>query len=77
MQTREPGTPSTAVASQRAVIKQVVAALVVRDDDVLCCQRTRHQAMPLKWEFPGGKIESGEQPAEPRCAANLKKNWAS
>lgn len=59
MQTGEP-VPSAAVASQPAVIKQVVAALVVRDDDVLCCQRTEHQAMPLKWEFPGGKIEPGE-----------------
>jgi 8-oxo-dGTP diphosphatase len=28
------------------------------------CQRTRHQTMPLKWEFPGGKIEEGEQPRD-------------
>jgi 8-oxo-dGTP diphosphatase len=41
-------------------MKQVVAALIVRDDKVLICQRTRHQTMPLKWEFPGGKIEPGE-----------------
>jgi 8-oxo-dGTP diphosphatase len=41
-------------------MKRVVAALIVRDDEVLICQRTRHQAMPLKWEFPGGKIEEGE-----------------
>ena len=27
-------------------------------------QRTRHQTMPLKWEFPGGKIEEGEQPRD-------------
>jgi len=31
---------------------------------VLVCQRTRHQTMPLKWEFPGGKIEEGEQPRD-------------
>ena len=43
-------------------MKQVVAALIVRDEQVLICQRTRHQSMPLKWEFPGGKIEAGEQP---------------
>jgi 8-oxo-dGTP diphosphatase len=42
-------------------MKQVVAALIVKDDKVLICQRTRHQAMPLKWEFPGGKIEPGEE----------------
>lgn len=41
-------------------MKQVVAALIVRQARVLICQRTRHQSLPLKWEFPGGKIESGE-----------------
>jgi 8-oxo-dGTP diphosphatase len=43
-----------------ALIKQVAAALIVREDEVLCCQRTEYQALPLKWEFPGGKIEAGE-----------------
>ena len=43
-------------------IKRVVAALIVKDDQILAGQRTRHQVMPLKWEFPGGKIEEGEQP---------------
>lgn len=41
-------------------MKQVVAALIVREGRVLICQRTRHQTLPLKWEFPGGKIEPGE-----------------
>ncbi len=45
-------------------MKQVTAALIVRDDKLLICQRTRHQPMPLKWEFPGGKIEYGEQPRD-------------
>ena len=43
-------------------MKRVVAALIFKDGKVLVCQRTRHQTMPLKWEFPGGKIEEGEQP---------------
>lgn len=43
-------------------MKRVVAALIVKDGKMLVCQRTRHQTMPLKWEFPGGKIEDGEQP---------------
>jgi 8-oxo-dGTP diphosphatase len=43
-------------------MKHVVAALIVKDGKMLVCQRTRHQTMPLKWEFPGGKIENGEQP---------------
>jgi 8-oxo-dGTP diphosphatase len=45
-------------------MKRVVAALIFKDGKVLVCQRTRHQTMPLKWEFPGGKIEEGEQPRD-------------
>lgn len=45
-------------------MKRVVAALIVKDGKILVCQRTKHQTMPLKWEFPGGKIEEGEQPRE-------------
>jgi 8-oxo-dGTP diphosphatase len=45
-------------------MKRVVAGLIVKDGKVLVCQRTRHQTMPLKWEFPGGKIEEGEQPRD-------------
>jgi 8-oxo-dGTP diphosphatase len=44
------------------MMKRVVAALIVKDGKILVCQRTKHQTMPLKWEFPGGKIEEGEQP---------------
>jgi len=45
-------------------MKRVVAAIIVHDGEVLVCQRTRHQTMPMKWEFPGGKIEEGEQPRD-------------
>ena len=45
-------------------MKRVVAALIWKDGKLLICQRTRHQVMPLKWEFPGGKIEEGEQPRD-------------
>jgi 8-oxo-dGTP diphosphatase len=45
-------------------MKRVVAALIAKDGRLLVCQRTRHQTMPLKWEFPGGKIEEGEQPRD-------------
>ncbi|HUI84080.1 MAG TPA: (deoxy)nucleoside triphosphate pyrophosphohydrolase [Candidatus Binatia bacterium] len=45
-------------------MKQVAAALIVRGEEVLCCQRTEYQALPLKWEFPGGKIEAGEEARE-------------
>ena len=45
-------------------MKRVVAALIEKDGKLLICQRTRHQTMPLKWEFAGGKIEDGEQPRD-------------
>jgi 8-oxo-dGTP diphosphatase len=45
-------------------MKRVVAALIFKDGKILVCQRTRHQTMPLKWEFPGGKIEEGDQPRD-------------
>jgi 8-oxo-dGTP diphosphatase len=45
-------------------MKQVVAALIFDGEKILVCQRTRHQTMPLKWEFPGGKIEEGERPRD-------------
>jgi 8-oxo-dGTP diphosphatase len=43
---------------------EVVAGLIVRDRRVLICQRSASAKFPLKWEFPGGKIEPGEDPAE-------------
>ena len=42
--------------------KLVVAGLVVRDGRVLISQRRADQALPLQWEFPGGKVEAGEAP---------------
>jgi 8-oxo-dGTP diphosphatase len=40
---------------------RVVAALLQREDGkVLITQRRPQAFMPLKWEFPGGKVEPGE-----------------
>jgi 8-oxo-dGTP diphosphatase len=41
----------------------VVAGLMARDGRVLITQRRADQALPLQWEFPGGKVEPGEAPA--------------
>ncbi len=41
-------------------IRYVVAALILRGDSVLICQRRADQPMAHKWEFPGGKMEPGE-----------------
>jgi 8-oxo-dGTP diphosphatase len=40
----------------------VAAAFILQRGKILICQRTRHQPHPLKWEFPGGKLEPGETP---------------
>lgn len=41
----------------------VVAGIIEREGKILICQRTANQAHPMKWEFPGGKLEAGESPA--------------
>jgi 8-oxo-dGTP diphosphatase len=43
---------------------QVVAAILERDGRTLIGQRTPEQSHPLKWEFPGGKVEAGETPKQ-------------
>ena len=43
---------------------EVVAALIRRDGRFLICQRPENKARPFLWEFPGGKVEPGETPAE-------------
>lgn len=40
----------------------VVAGVIVRDGRILVCQRSRSAKFPLKWEFPGGKVQGGESP---------------
>jgi len=42
----------------------VVAAIILRDHKVLLTQRSPNTHLPLHWEFPGGKVEGGESPAE-------------
>ncbi len=42
----------------------VTAAVMERDGRILICRRRMDQDHPGKWEFPGGKLEPGEEPAE-------------
>jgi 8-oxo-dGTP diphosphatase len=42
----------------------VVAGLIQRNGLLLICQRRPDGAFPLKWEFPGGKVEPGETPVD-------------
>jgi 8-oxo-dGTP diphosphatase len=50
---------------------QVVAAIIERGGRILVGQRQASQSHPLKWEFPGGKVEPGETP-EAALARELK-----
>ena len=44
------------------MIRDVAAAVVVRDGRVLLARRKPGKRMAGYWEFPGGKIEAGETP---------------
>ncbi|NDA61756.1 MAG: (deoxy)nucleoside triphosphate pyrophosphohydrolase [Chitinophagia bacterium] len=38
----------------------VTCAIIENDGRILVTQRSEKMSLPLKWEFPGGKIEQGE-----------------
>jgi len=40
----------------------VACAIIEHDGMILAAQRSETMSLPLKWEFPGGKLESGETP---------------
>ena len=41
---------------------QVACAIIEHDGKVLAAQRSERMSLPLKWEFPGGKIHDREAP---------------
>jgi 8-oxo-dGTP diphosphatase len=45
-----------------SIMRIVVAGVIERDGRILIAQRKRSGQHPLKWEFPGGKVEPGEAP---------------
>lgn len=40
---------------------EVAAAVIIRDNKVFAAQRGEGGELAKKWEFPGGKLESGER----------------
>ena len=54
------GTPGTGAAGPHL---RVACAIIEKDGLVLATQRSAAMSLPLKWEFPGGKIREGETPA--------------
>lgn len=45
-------------------MKDVAAAIIINNGKILIAQRAENQKLAGKWEFPGGKVESGETPEE-------------
>jgi 8-oxo-dGTP diphosphatase len=41
---------------------QVACAIIEHNGKILAVQRGERLSLPLKWEFPGGKIYQGESP---------------
>lgn len=41
-------------------MKEVAAAIIIKDNQVLIAQRAPSENLAGKWEFPGGKIEPEE-----------------
>lgn len=45
-------------------MKEVTAAILLREDSLLIAQRGDKDPLTGKWELPGGKIEAGETPQD-------------
>ena len=41
----------------------VTCAIIIHEGKLLICQRSGTMDLPLKWEFPGGKVEPEEDEA--------------
>ncbi|OCB69733.1 DNA mismatch repair protein MutT [Flavobacterium piscis] len=42
----------------------VTCAIILKDKKILVAQRNEKMKLPLKWEFPGGKLEINESEIE-------------
>ncbi len=47
--------------ARQETMKSIAAAVILKDGKILICQRKAIREFPFKWEFPGGKIEEGEE----------------
>jgi 8-oxo-dGTP diphosphatase len=49
------------------VLSVVVGVIVAKNQHVLLAKRPAHKSLAGLWEFPGGKVEAGEQPYQALC----------
>ena len=60
---QEPAAPCSTNRVPASAPIPVVCAVIEQNGRVLLAQRPRDKHLPLKWEFAGGKVEPGEDPA--------------
>jgi 8-oxo-dGTP diphosphatase len=53
-----------AAESHENDVPRVAAAVIVRDGLLLIAKRKKGDRFEGRWEFPGGKVETGESPEE-------------
>lgn len=58
------GMANTNSAPKHNVIKVVCLVAIDRDNQILATQRAEDKQLGLLWEFPGGKIDTGESAEE-------------
>jgi 8-oxo-dGTP diphosphatase len=51
------------VYTERSIPQVIVGAAIIADGRVLACARAEPPEMAGRWEFPGGKVEPGEDDA--------------
>jgi len=54
-------TPKRSIIKHLPII-EVCCAVIVKDELILAAQRGTGMPHPHKWEFPGGKLKTGEKP---------------
>lgn len=42
----------------------VTCAIIIKENKIFVAQRSEIMKLPLKWEFPGGKLEENESEIE-------------
>lgn len=58
----KPGEQAMKKRSRKHVLPKVVAAVIERDGKILVARRRKDIRFGGLWEFPGGKLEAGEDP---------------
>jgi len=48
----------------KTIMREVTAAIILKNKQVLIAQRAGDDKLAGKWEFPGGKTEPGESPQD-------------